>query len=37
MEDNIKRKTYKIVLIGDNYIGTSSLITRYIYNRYDSN
>ena len=37
MEDNINRKTFKIVLIGDNYIGTSSLIRRYIYNEYDPN
>ena len=37
MENNIKRKTYKIVLIGDNYIGTTSLIRRYIYNEYDPN
>ena len=37
MEDNINRKTFKIVLIGDNYIGTTSLIRRYIYNDYDPN
>ena len=37
MEDNIKRKTFKIILIGDNYIGTTCLIRRYIYNEYDPN
>jgi len=35
MEDNNKRKRYKIVLLGDNYIGTICLIRRYIYNEYD--
>ena len=35
MEDNNKRKRYKIVLLGDNYIGTTCLIRRYIYNEYD--
>ena len=35
MEDNIERKNYKIVLLGDNYIGTTCLIRRYIYNEYD--
>ena len=35
MENNIKRKTYKIVLWGDNYVGTTCLIRRYIYNEYD--
>ena len=37
MEDNIERKRYKIVLLGDNYIGTTCLIRRYIYNEYDPN
>ena len=35
MEDNIKRKMYKIVLLGDAYIGNTCLIRRYIYNEYD--
>jgi len=33
--DNIERKMYKVVLLGDNYIGTTCLIRRYIYNEYD--
>ena len=37
MEDNIKIKVYKIVLLGDNYSGTTCLIRRYIYNEYDPN
>ena len=37
MENNIERKTYKIVLLGDNYVGTTCLIRRYIYNEYDPN
>ena len=37
MENNIERKTYKIILLGDNYIGTTCLIRRYIFNEYDPN
>jgi len=35
MENKLERKRYKIAVLGDNYIGTTSLIRRYIYNEYD--
>ena len=36
MENNIK-KNYKVILLGDNYNGTTCLLRRFIYHEYDPN
>ena len=34
MEDNIE-KYYKVILLGDNYVGTTCLLNRFIYHEYN--
>ena len=35
IDNNFEKKQYKIVLYGDNYVGTTSLLRKYIYGTFD--
>ena len=37
MDDDIEKKVYKIILYGDNYAGTTSLLRQFIYHSFDQN
>ena len=37
MDDDIEQKVYKIILYGDNYAGTTSLLRQFIYHSFDQN
>ena len=37
IENKTEKNQYKIVLYGDNYVGTTSLLRKYMYDTFDPN
>ncbi len=35
IDNNFEKKEYKVILYGDNYVGTTSLLRKYIYGTFD--